>query len=333
MAGGIPGFSGGIPVFSGGIPGFVNANRKTELSPTMVNVTITLEDVYFGRIKTYKINRNEPCSTCNGAGLKPGRNINTCKKCNGKGISVDIKRMGNMIQQIQSTCVLCKGHGKIINNNDKCTICKGNKVIMKEKEIKLNIPKSVQHGEKIILSQEGNKHPDCITGDIIFLIKVEKHNIFKRNGINLVYTAHIPLIDALTETVIKIKHLNGTLLKITNKGSDKVLSYNCRYISGYGLPINKYCDECGDLVIECIIDYPKVLRLSEKEEQGLRYILPPSKNDSFLVNEKYTTVSLKDFNNNDNDNNDDNDDNDNNDDDNDNNDDENVDKNVGCVHQ
>ena len=289
------GFPGGLPGFNS-FPSGAATIRKTVGPSTLCNVSITLEEVYSGRVKTFKISKNDICHTCNGRGLKPGTNLKSCTVCNGKGMSVEVKKMGNMIQQIQRPCIPCQTKGKIINDNDKCTTCSGSKIKSVDKNIKIDIPKGVNDGDKITLKGEGNNSPDYDTpGDIIFVIKIAKHPVFKRDCINLIYKAHIPLVNALTKTVLKIPHINGKTLKVTNKGSDRVLSYNCRYIEGFGLPMKDNPTKYGDLVVQCIIEYPDKLELSEKERDMLVNILPPSKNATFEDDENYIPVKLKDF--------------------------------------
>ncbi len=303
------GFHGGFPggfenIFTGASNTFTSGfgappNQKRHKGPdTGLNVKISLEDAYFGKVKTYKINRHEICTTCKGKGLKPGKDQTTCSGCNGRGTSIESRRVGNMSIQMQNVCSLCSGSGKSVNPADKCNTCDGNKVISKDAELKLNIPKGINSGEKVLLAGAGNRSPDYnVPGDIIFVIEVENHSLYKRKGINLVYRVNIPLIDALTTTILKIPHISGKNIRVENKGADRVLSYNCRYIKGLGMPTNaikgvKY----GDLVVECIIEYPDKLKLSEDDIAVLKRILPPSNNPTFTKADRFVNAELKDFN-------------------------------------
>ena len=52
-----------------------------------------------------------------------------CDACKGRGYTVNIQRMGNMISQSQSPCSKCRGQGKTINPSLRCKKCNGNKVV------------------------------------------------------------------------------------------------------------------------------------------------------------------------------------------------------------
>jgi DnaJ family protein A protein 2 len=287
------GFGGGNPF--GGPRG--GQRQETKGPTTKYNIKISLEEAYTGRSKTLKITRSEKCTVCNGQGCKPGKSPKECNGCKGKGVSLETRRMGPIVQQMQTTCALCSGTGKIISPIDKCAICNGFKVVQAEKELKIDIPAGIEDGQGIMMQGEGNRGPEHDhPGDIVFIINVEEHTLFERKGINLIYDAHIPLIDALTNTVLKINHINGETLRISNKSSDRVLTYNCRYIKGYGMPVPGNPNKFGDLVVRCIIVYPEKLFLSSTDVEHLKKIFPKSSNATFKAGEKFKDVPLLDFN-------------------------------------
>jgi DnaJ-class molecular chaperone len=65
-------------------------------------LTVSLEDLYKGVSKKLKITRNIVCKTCTGSGTKKQGAATKCPTCDGRGVQVHVKRMGNMIQQMQS---------------------------------------------------------------------------------------------------------------------------------------------------------------------------------------------------------------------------------------
>ncbi len=55
----------------------------------------------------------------------------------------------------------------------------------------------------------GDERPGRIPADIVFTIAESPHPVFKREGNDLVYTARLPLADALSGTTVNFMHLDG----------------------------------------------------------------------------------------------------------------------------
>lgn len=80
-----------------------------------------------------KHSRTRCCEECSGKG---GKNIEKCKSCKGQGRVTQMYQMGpGMYQQVQKTCDKCSGEGEIIGEGGKCKVCKGKKIMEKEKMI------------------------------------------------------------------------------------------------------------------------------------------------------------------------------------------------------
>ena len=140
-------------------------------------INVSLEDLYKG--KKVKINAKRQR-------IKYPANINkeyaikSCDMCNGNGSIMQVRRMGPMIQQIQQQCQKCRGTGK--------TISEGVKLVKESKILEFDIPKGCKEGHQVKFEGESDEIPGLITGDIIFVIKEKKHNLFKRKSADLLLT-------------------------------------------------------------------------------------------------------------------------------------------------
>ncbi|GJT05949.1 DnaJ protein [Tanacetum coccineum] len=71
------------------------------------------------------------------------------------GMKVSIRHLGpSMIQQMQHPCNKCKGIGETINDKDRCTQCKGEKVMQEKKGLEVHVEKGMQNGQKITFPGE-----------------------------------------------------------------------------------------------------------------------------------------------------------------------------------
>lgn len=58
------------------------------------------------------------------------------------------------------------------------------------------------------------KYHHIFVADIVFILKDKPHPRFRRNGINLVHTAKVPLGKALTNCTVEIVTLDDRILNI-----------------------------------------------------------------------------------------------------------------------
>ena len=82
--------------------------RKSE--PKVVNIPISLKELYNGSKKKITLKLKTSCNTCEGKG---GLNMRMCQTCNGRGIQVTLRQIGpGMMQQMQTHCSTCNGQKK-----------------------------------------------------------------------------------------------------------------------------------------------------------------------------------------------------------------------------
>lgn len=82
----------------------------------------------------------------------------TCSGCQGSGMKVQTRHLGpSMIEQMQQPCNECKGTGESISNRDRCTQCKGEKVVQEEKVFEVHVEKGMRHGQKITFTGEADE--------------------------------------------------------------------------------------------------------------------------------------------------------------------------------
>ena len=83
-------------------------------------IEIPLDDFYMCNKVASIIDLTQVCSDCNGCGGKTSNSVVKCTQCDGNGIITQIRQMGNMISQSQTTCYKCNGKGKYIREGETC---------------------------------------------------------------------------------------------------------------------------------------------------------------------------------------------------------------------
>lgn len=105
--------------------------------------------------------------------------------------------------------------------------------------------------------------------DIVFVIGEKPHERFKREGNNLVYSARLPLVDALAGCTLTVQTLDGRSLSVPVAGV--VAPGSSQTVRGEGMPISRTPDKRGDLIVKFDITFPR--SLTEEKKRAVRAAL------------------------------------------------------------
>ncbi|KAK1354522.1 dnaJ protein-like [Heracleum sosnowskyi] len=264
-------FGGGGNPFGGGSSGRGRRQRRGE--DVVHPLKVSLEDLYSGTTKKLSLSRNVICSKCSGKGSKSGASMK-CAGCQGSGMKVSIRHLGpSMIQQMQHPCNECKGTGESISDRDRCTQCKGEKVVQQKKVLDVVVDKGMQNGQKITFSGEADEAPDTVTGDIVFVLQQKEHPKFKRKGDDLFVEHTLSLTEALCGYQFVLTHLDGRHLLIKSNPGEVIKPDQFKSISDEGMPMYQRGFMKGNLYVHFNVEFPDSLTVDQVK--ALEAILPP----------------------------------------------------------
>ncbi|KIL69507.1 hypothetical protein M378DRAFT_20903 [Amanita muscaria Koide BX008] len=261
LFGGAGGFFGG-----GGRP---SGPRKTK--DLVHRVSVTLEELYKGKTTKLALTRNIICTKCKGRGGKEGAN-RSCTTCAGRGIRVTLRQMGPMIQQIQTTCDECNGTGEIIQAKDRCSNCKGKKVVPEKKLLEVHIDKGMKGGQTIYFRGESDQAPGAEPGDVVIVVDEKPHERFKRQEYDLITEVEIDLLTALGGGQFAIHHLDDRALIVHLEPGIVIKHGDLKVIPGQGMPSQRH-HEPGDLYIKISVRFPDTINTESITQ--LERALPP----------------------------------------------------------
>ena len=240
------------------------SNQSRKNKETIFQLKVSLVDAYKGTTKKLKITKTVVANkeTKEPVDLKDLESTwSKCKKCEGEGQVVEIRQLGNMIQQTQRGCDKCSAKGVILK--DKYMILEVTETL------EIDVKKCVQDSEHIILEGGGNTTVGCLPGDLIIVFQVnDKHDLFKRHNNDLIYHHKILLSDALCGFSFKIKTLDDRTLFITC--SDIIKPGSNKIIKGEGI-------KGADLKIEFEIIFPSQVFHKDKKRELLKLLPVPEK--------------------------------------------------------
>jgi len=241
--------------------------RINKVEQKIVNIPLSLKELYNGSKKKITLKIKHLCTKCNGFG---GLNIKSCHSCNGNGFNIINRAIGpGMIQRMQMACQTCNGQKKIAET--KCSLCNGDGRNNVEKQFLLIIEPGSENDDFKLFKDEGDEKINEEKGDIVFIFKEEKHKSFIRKGNDLIYNHDITLGDSIVGAHVILEHLNGE--KITSH-EDNIIKQNSQtLLKNKGMPIKNRNNCYGNMYIVYNIKYPTKI-LSDIEKDIIRKILP-----------------------------------------------------------
>ncbi len=234
------------------------------------HLTLSFKEAVFGCSKEVEMQRIEFCSSCHGIGSKPGTNPETCPDCRGTG---QVRRVQQSIfgrfTHI-TTCSRCGGSGTVISN--PCPQCQGRGRIKVKQRIRVDIPAGVDDGQRLRLDGEGSAGLyGGPPGDLYVTFSVKPHNLFQRDGSDILYELSINFAQAALGDEIRVPSLDGRVdLKIppgTQSGKNfRLKGKGIPHIDGKGR---------GDLLVKVDIITPQRLDKNQRRLfEELAKILP-----------------------------------------------------------
>ena len=221
------------------------------------DLSISLEDAFKGKKQEINFSSSDRCEKCNGYGAEPGSKPISCSSCGGQGQV----RSSQGFFTIQQTCPECSGSGEQISS--PCKDCSGIGKKQSRKKIVTNIPKGVDDGTRIRLSDKGEAGiKGGGNGDLYIFISIKPHSIFKRSEENLFFEFPISLADAALGTIVEVPTIDGGKAKVKiPPGTQNGKQFR---LKGKGMPMMRNRNY-GDLYIQATTEVPVSLSKEQKK--------------------------------------------------------------------
>jgi curved DNA-binding protein len=133
----------------------------------------------------------------------------------------------------------------------------------KSTNVSVKIPKGIEEGKKLRLKGKGGSAPPGGTpGDLFLKIQLETHDLYERDGEDLVFYKRIAFSDVCLGAKIEIESLDGKKFMVSvppGTNGDSRLR-----IKGQGLPSGPIGDR-GDLFVKIGVEIPKELSKEQVE--------------------------------------------------------------------
>ncbi len=240
-------------IFGSGRRGGSQVFRGADLG---YELKLDLETAVRGDNATIEVSTQVACDSCGGSGARKGTQPVQCTTCGGVGQV----RMQQGFFSIQQTCPACKGAGSRIAQS--CDKCHGRGRVRKTKTLSVKVPPGVDDGDRIRLSGEGeagrNGGP---AGDLYVEIRVNAHNLFRRDGADLSCEVPISFATATLGGEVELPTLDGNVVLKVPDGTQSGKTFRLR---GKGVTTVRDPRK-GDLFAQVSVETPVNLTSEQKE--------------------------------------------------------------------
>lgn len=246
--------------FGGGGPrGAAGAGMARQGASKRVSLRVSFEEAAKGVDKELNVHNMVSCTDCNGTGAATSDGIKTCQQCGGNGQVFEQRGFFSMTM----TCPKCHGEGRVIT--DPCKSCRGEGAVKKKQHVKVHIPAGVDTGMRLKMSGYGDAgQGGGPPGDLYVFIEVEPHEIFEREGNDILLNLPISFTEAALGVKKDVPALLSQGVRITippGTQNGKVFR-----VKGHGFP-NVHGRGKGDLLIQVFVETPT--NLSEEQKRLL----------------------------------------------------------------
>ena len=228
------------------------------------DLEILLEQAYAGAEVEIKVPAAITCEVCDGSGAKVGTSPTVCGTCGGAGRV----RATQGFFAVERACPRCGGSGRMVL--DPCQSCHGHGQVRRERVLSVRIPAGVDDGARIRLAGEGDAGArGGPRGDLYLFLSVIPHELFERDGLDLLCTVPVPMTVAALGGEIEAPCLMGGdecdgECRITVKVPEGAQTGKTVRLKGKGMPSLRNRQR-GDLVVELFVETPTHLSARQKE--------------------------------------------------------------------
>jgi DnaJ family protein A protein 2 len=181
----------------------------------------------------------------------------------------------------------------MINPKLRCKTCKGQKTVKERKILEVAIDKGARNKQKVKFQGEANASPGVLAGDVIFVIQVKDHDVFRRKGHHLYMNKKLSLKDALCGCSFTVTHMDDRVLHVTIPPGTCIAADSLKMIEGEGMPMHGNPFVKGNLIIQFDVEFPSTIDSATAKQ--LKTLLPGDSSSAFET-EDMEPCTLREFN-------------------------------------
>jgi molecular chaperone DnaJ len=241
-------------------PGAAGDERRPRRGEDLEQVTrISFDEAQAGTERRVQITRLGECPVCKGAGGMDFGPV-PCPRCRGSG-QVRASR-GHLI--FSRGCPACSSTGVLTQR--PCSRCRGEGRLIQSEWLDVQIPAGAASGSKVRIPECGNAGRNHgRPGDLVLVVEVEEHPLFRREGDDLYSEAMVTIFEAALGAHVEVATPDGAMTIEIPAGTQagqrfRLRKRGARKLGGKGR---------GDLYVEARIWVPAITDEQDRAQLSL----------------------------------------------------------------
>jgi molecular chaperone DnaJ len=157
------------------------------------------------------------------------------------------------------SCPKCGGTGRLRN---QCGVCHGDGRMTSSETVEVRIPPGAQQGSRMRVAGKGNVgKKGFAAGDLYITLRVEPHNLFRREADDIYLTVPVRLDEAGLGAKIEVPTIDGRAILKIPQGTKNGQRFRLRERGVQNSRTNKR----GDQIVEIVVQAPIVQDERTKE--------------------------------------------------------------------
>jgi len=235
-----------------------------------VRLEIDFHQAYTGCTRSIKLKKKKRCDSCDGSGFTA---FSPCSNCAGSGF---VKAAIDAPFMLNAECPVCLGSGKAASV--ACKYCKnGFLPEFIEKDVEVKIPAGISNGTHLRIINEGEDSLRLTgkSGDLLVVVIVKDHPVFKREANNILLDIPVSYTQLVLGDSIFVPTMTNEKYKIEiPKGCQTNTKFR---IKGRGFAGG--ATGIGDLIVTLKVETPKDINdedynklMSQLSEMEKKYV-------------------------------------------------------------
>jgi len=140
---------------------------------------------------------------------------------------------------------------------------------VEREDLTVTLDRGAREGQRIVFAGKGNVTPGTRAGDVVFVVTVAEHAVFKRQGADLVVAREISLYEAVAGAAFTLRTIDGRAIAVRSREGFVIKPDAVLEVPDEGMPVLGMPSIKGVLFIKFSVVFPDAVDLSD----GMRKVL------------------------------------------------------------
>lgn len=108
---------------------------------------------------------------------------------------------------------------------------------VEREDLTISLDRGARDGQRIVFAGRGDVQPGLAPGDVVLVVSVAEHAVFKRKGADLILARSVSLLEALTGACFEVQTLDGRTIAVKSRDGRVIKPDDILEVPDEGMPV------------------------------------------------------------------------------------------------